>query len=88
MTERESLPSPEERPLLRFLGGATPAFEDEASAPPVDVEQLRRYYRTAVEKTDELNESSRKQIRGLIAKYRSWYTAFNDVIDAQGQSGN
>lgn len=78
MTEsHDSRPSPDHDFFWRYFG-VEPEFENEAQAPTVNVERLRRYYR------QELAEAECEEVQHLVARFRSWYDAFGEVVRSRG----
>jgi hypothetical protein len=55
-----------QRTWREALGIDAPEREDEANAPPVDEELLRRYVR------DELPEAVARHVDSLTARFKSW----------------
>jgi hypothetical protein len=73
----EPLPPEEEAAVDRpfeDVFGVSFEFADDDTAPPVEIERIRRHAR------NELSAVEAAEVRGLIAKYRSWFTAWRNAL--------
>lgn len=73
----ESPRTPEE--LLHELG-IEPNFADDAHAPPLDKNRLRRL------RDGQLDQYSRVEVIDCVAAFRPWYEAFLEVLSEPADS--